>query len=75
MAYWFNVETKSVETDDTRGQGTNVLGPYATEAEARNALETARENTDRWHDEDREWDERGATTKPANAWSDDDLED
>ena len=37
------------------------MGPYATEAEARQAIEHARENTERWDDEDREWDAKGAT--------------
>jgi len=71
VAYWYNLDTKSVETDDTRGQGANVMGPYATEAEASQALEIARAKNERWDDEDREWDERGA----APGWKDDELED
>jgi len=63
VAYWYNLGTGAVETDDTRGQGADVLGPYGTEDEARRALETARENTERWDEEDREWDERGAAPK------------
>ena len=31
----------------------NLLGPYATRAEAEHALEHARENTERWDEEDR----------------------
>ena len=34
MAYWFNIETQQVETDDNRSQGEDVMGPYETEAEA-----------------------------------------
>ncbi len=71
MAYWFNTVTNTVQTDADRGQDIDVLGPYATEAEARHALEHARENTDRWDEEDREWDESGAP----GSWSDKDLED
>ena len=71
MAYWFNTATNSVETDETRGQDIDVLGPYATEAEARQALEHARENTEKWDEEDRAWNEDGTSS----AWSDDDLED
>ena len=35
MAYWFNTATNTVQTDADRGQDIDVLGPYATEAEAR----------------------------------------
>jgi hypothetical protein len=55
VAYWYNVETGKVETDETKGQGEDVMGPYASEAEAARALETARENTERWDEEDRAW--------------------
>jgi hypothetical protein len=71
VPYWYNVDTKSVESDETRGQDANVMGPYATEAEARQAIEHARENTERWDDEDREWDAKGATP----GWDDEDQED
>lgn len=71
MAYWYNLDTKSVESDDTRGQNANVLGPYDTEAEAAAAIERIRENNERWDEEDREWDQRGA----APGWDDSDLED
>ncbi len=71
MPYWYNVDTKSAESDEARGQGAQVMGPYATEAEARQAIEHARENTERWDDEDREWDAKGATP----GWDDEDQED
>lgn len=71
MAYWYNLDTKSVESDDTRGQNANVLGPYDTEAEAAAAIERTRENNERWDEEDSEWDQRGA----APGWDDSDLED
>lgn len=59
MPYWFNINTKQVETDDNRSRNDDVLGPYATEAEAAAALEHARANTERWDAEDRAWDDEG----------------
>ena len=35
--------------------GRNRMGPYATEEEAANALEHARERTEKWDAEDEEW--------------------
>ena len=57
MPYWFNVDSGQVETDATRSRDANVLGPYDTEEAASNALSHARENTEKWDAEDREWDE------------------
>ncbi len=65
MAYWYNTATKQVESDDSRSRSDDVLGPYDTEDEARNALETAARNTEAWDAEDRAW-ENG---------TDEDLED
>ncbi len=59
MPYWYNVDTKSVETDENRSQNANVMGPYDTQEEAAAALETAARRTAEWDEEDREWDERG----------------
>ena len=36
------------------------MGPYDTEADATNALDLARQRTERWDEEDREW-EQGNT--------------
>ena len=55
MAYWFNVATGQVETEETRGRGEDLMGPYATEEEASHALELARQRTERWDEEDRAW--------------------
>ena len=58
MAYWYNVDTKQVESDDTRSQNAEVMGPYETEAEAAGALATARAKTEAWDEQDRkdkEW--------------------
>ncbi|GGL25762.1 methionine aminopeptidase [Phycicoccus endophyticus] len=60
MPYWYNVDTAQVETDERRSRDATVLGPYDTREEAAAALEHARENTERWEQEDRDWDERGA---------------
>ncbi|MBM6403661.1 methionine aminopeptidase [Phycicoccus sp. CSK15P-2] len=62
MPYWYNVDTGQVETDETRSQDADVLGPYETEEAASRALTTAREKTERWDAEEREWDERGTSS-------------
>ncbi len=62
MPYWFNVDTGEVETDETRSQDATVLGPYDSEDAAAAALDRARENTERWDEEDREWDQRGTAS-------------
>ena len=62
MSYWFNTSTGQVETDDNRGQSADVMGPYESEDEARNALKSARERTEQWDQEDRDWDSRGSAT-------------
>lgn len=61
MSYWYNVDTGTVQSDAERGQNANVLGPYETAEEASRALETAREKTDRWDEEERQWEEKGST--------------
>lgn len=61
MAYWYNVESGAVEKDGATDPKANLMGPYDSEAEARNALETARKKTEAWDAEDNEWDERGAS--------------
>ena len=61
MSYWFNTSTGRVETDEDRGQDKDVMGPYDTEAEAANALASARERTEKWDREDRDWDDKGAS--------------
>ena len=61
MAYWFNVSSGQVETDETRSANEQVMGPYDSEEEARGALEKARANTEKWDAEDEEWRDRGAS--------------
>jgi hypothetical protein len=53
--FWFNTRTGQVETDENKGQSKDLLGPYATEAEAAHALDTARRRTESWDEDDRRW--------------------
>ena len=60
MSYWFNVKTGKVEAHDDpgRAQGGDLMGPYETEAEATQSLETARRRTEAWdaaERREREW--------------------
>ncbi len=57
MPYWYNVTTRQVEDDANRSRDDEVMGPYATKEEAANALTHARENTERWDEDDRRWNE------------------
>jgi hypothetical protein len=53
--FWYNTRTGQVETDENKGQSKDLLGPYPTQAEAAQALETARRRTEDWDEEDRRW--------------------
>ena len=59
MAYWFNVSTGAVEDDTNRSPVDRLMGPFDTHSAAEQALAHAKENTQRWDAEDREWDDRG----------------
>jgi len=61
VSFWYNVDTGRVETDENRSRGEQVLGPYATEAEAQAALDTAHKKTEQWDSEDRDWNQRGGS--------------
>ncbi|MBK8469663.1 MAG: methionine aminopeptidase [Actinomycetales bacterium] len=65
MQYWYNIAKGQVETDEDRGPGEDVLGPYDTADEAAHALEIARRKTEEWDAEDRAWDQGGAAAAPA----------
>ncbi|MFV0458420.1 MAG: SPOR domain-containing protein [Actinomycetales bacterium] len=52
--FWFNVRTRQVE-EGHQSEGADLMGPYQTREEAANALELARERTEQWDEEDREW--------------------
>ncbi|MEO8107832.1 MAG: methionine aminopeptidase [Actinomycetes bacterium] len=59
MAFWFNVNTGQVEDDDNKSPQDRLMGPFATHAEAEEALAHAKKNTERWDAEDKAWDEEG----------------
>lgn len=49
--YWFNTRTGEVE-HGKQSLATDLLGPFATEAEAAKAPERLQENARRWAEED-----------------------
>jgi hypothetical protein len=53
--FFFNVRTGLVEELEEKSQSKDLLGPYPTAEEAARALETARERTEAWEEEDRRW--------------------
>lgn len=55
MAYWYNISTQQVESEEQKSSSDDLMGPYATEAEASRALQTAAANTEAWDEEDRRW--------------------
>ena len=57
MAYWFNVSSGQVESDDNKSQSDDLMGPYDSQDEAANALQSARERTEKWDAEDKAWEE------------------
>ena len=57
MAYWYNLTTGQVESEDNKSQSDDLMGPYDSQAEASKALDTARQRTEAWDDEDKAWDE------------------
>lgn len=59
MAYWFNVHTGAVEDEANKSPVDRLMGPYDSYAAAEQALFHARDNTERWDAEDKEWDEKG----------------
>jgi hypothetical protein len=55
MAYWYNVSTKQIETDENRSAAANLLGPYATREQAEGAIEASHNRTERDDDADKRW--------------------
>ena len=53
--FFYNTATGQVEELAHRGQSKDLLGPYPTREAAQNALETARQRTEDWDEEDRRW--------------------
>jgi hypothetical protein len=62
--YWYNLRTGTVQTDEDKGQGKHLMGPYPTAEEAARALRAASERTERWDEEDRRWDEGDGPPRP-----------
>lgn len=54
--FYFNIRTRQVE-EGRQSDWSELMGPYPTREAAERALDTARENTDRWDEEDRRWED------------------
>jgi hypothetical protein len=54
--FYFNIRTREVE-EGRQSDWSELMGPYPTREAAQRALETAREKTERWDEEDRRWEE------------------
>lgn len=52
--FFYNIRTKQVE-EGRLSDWSDLMGPYPTREDAQRALETARENTERWDEEERRW--------------------
>ena len=75
MPYWYNITTGSVESDENRSANDQVMGPYDTHEEAAAALTTAAARTEKWDEEDKEWEDWGAGSSGGGSWSDEDGND
>ncbi len=53
--YYFNTVTQTVETEITKSQSKDLLGPYSSYAEASAALMVAHQKTEAWDQADQEW--------------------
>lgn len=54
--YYYNLETGDVEKG-MQSSWTRRMGPYATSEDAAAALAKARQRTEDWDEQDREWEE------------------
>ena len=59
MAFWFNVSSGQVEDDANKSPQDRLMGPFDSYAAAEQALAHAKENTERWDAEDKEWEDKG----------------
>ena len=55
MNYYWCLRHQRVETDDDKCDVTQLLGPYATSAEAANALKKVKDRNESWEAEDERW--------------------
>ena len=53
--FFYNVSTGQVEDQSNKGQSKDLLGPYPTREAAAAALQTAKERTEKWDEDDRRW--------------------
>ncbi len=53
--FWFNTRTNTVEREYDKSQSKDLLGPYGSQAEAEQALSTARRRTEDWDEQERRW--------------------
>jgi len=53
--FYFNTRTNQVEELAEKSPSRDLLGPYRTRAEAERAVQSAHERTEKWDQEDREW--------------------
>lgn len=58
--YYWCLEHKRVEVASDRCKADNRLGPYVTEAEARNWRERVEDRNDAWDDQDEDWHGEGS---------------
>lgn len=50
--YWFNIKTKQVEKG-LLSRSTDRIGPFETEAEAKNAEQLVKQRSEKWREEER----------------------
>lgn len=55
MAFWYNISTRQVETDNDRSAAADLLGPFNTRAEAEGAIESAQRRAKTAEDADAAW--------------------
>lgn len=60
MNYWYNVDTGQVEDEEHKSAADHLMGPYDSQEAAAGALAAAREKTQKWDAQDRDWNERGS---------------
>ncbi len=56
VEYFYNTRTRMVEKG-RQSSWEHLMGPYPTHQEAENALSTARERTEEWDEQDKEWED------------------
>lgn len=54
--YYYNLTTKSVE-EGRQSPASELMGPYASRAEAEHALQRAAERNAEWEQESQEWED------------------